>query len=66
MSPAVIVFRRPPVVPVRWETLVLLEGTCDKAELPGSVFLNLECLEMLRIVSGEPRSGPLGNFSILS
>lgn len=42
MSPAVIVFRRPPAVLVRWETPVLLEFTCGKAELPGSVFFQPE------------------------
>ena len=66
MPLAVIVFRRPCAMLVRWETFVLLEVTCDKAELPGSVFFILKCSEMLRIVSEEPASYSLGNFSILS
>lgn len=65
-----IVFRRPRAVLVRWETFVLMEEqvvTCDKAELPGSVgFVTLKCSEVLRIVSEEPSSYSLGNFSILS
>lgn len=69
MPLAVIVFRRPHAVLVRWETFVLMEEhvvTCDKAELPGSVFFILKRSEMLRIVSEEPASYSLGSFSILS
>lgn len=50
----------------RWETFVLLEVPCDKAELPGSVLFILKSSEMLRIVSEEPASYSLGNLSILS
>lgn len=38
MPLAVVVFRRPHAVLLWWETFVLLEVTCDKAELPRSVF----------------------------
>lgn len=44
MPLVVIVFRRPRVLPLRWETFVLLEVTCDKAELLRSVFFSLSVL----------------------
>lgn len=48
-----------------WETFVLLEVACDKAELPRSAFFILKCSGMLRVVSEEPASHSLGNLSIL-
>lgn len=63
MPLAMTTSRNSRAVPLRWEAFALLQVTHHKAELPGSVLFILKCSE---IVSEEPTSYFLANFSILS
>lgn len=61
MSLAVNTFSSPHAVPLRWEALLC--SKLPQGRMPGSVVFILKCSE---IVSEEPTTYSLGNFSILS